>query len=97
MERTRLRQPGPISWSYDITAPTAERECAMLSLAVNKACRCFITTPGGATSMPTRVSSGCPDSVPNCSPEPTPDLVDAGLPLKFLAEQWQSPASHGVR
>ncbi|WP_374502053.1 response regulator [Zoogloea sp.] len=100
MERTEVGgSPALISWSYDITArKLAERELRKLSLAVEQSpSMLLITTPGGAIQYANprfcQVTGFSAERLAGTHP----DLVDAsGLPLEFLADQWQSLKSHGV-
>ncbi|MCK6396031.1 response regulator [Zoogloea sp.] len=100
MERIEVGgSPALISWSYDITArKLAERELRKLSLAVEQSpSMLLITTPGGAIQYANprfcQVAGFSADQLAGTHP----DLMDgAGLPLEFLAEQWQSLKSQGV-
>ncbi len=100
MERIEVGgSPALISWSYDITArKLAERELRKLSLAVEQSpSMLLITTPGGAIQYANPRFCQVSGFSAGLLTGTHPDLVDAaGLPLEFLAEQWQSLKSHGV-
>ena len=88
-----------ISWSYDITArKLAERELRKLSLAVEQSpSMLLITTPGGAIQYANPRFCQVAGFSAELLAGTHPDLMDStGLPLEFLAEQWQSLKSQGV-